>query len=189
MFARNFHDPKTGSHDLNTVCNTYSRNHTHNDLLFCTQLCIGFFALMCLGELTWPDNMELWDPRKLTKQNSITVNLTSFQFFLPGHKANRFFEGNTIILCPNPFPCNPMTLFMAYLESCDHLFPLSSPLWLNENGAVPTRLFFIWRLRVFFDSDVGGQSMRAGGVTKRSSSTHHPGDWVMGITSMANLHL
>jgi hypothetical protein len=151
--------------DLNSVCDRYSRNRTHNDLLFCAQLCVGFFALMRLGELTWPNDTELRDPRKLTKRNSVIVSNTSFQFFLPGHKADRFFEGNTIILCPNPFPCNPMTLFVVYLKSRDHLFPLSSPLWLNENGTVPTRSFFMRRLRVFFDSDVGGQSMRAGGAT------------------------
>ena len=32
-------------------------------------------------------------------------------------------------------------------------------------GAVPTRSFFILRLRQFFTSEVAGQSMRAGGAT------------------------
>jgi len=96
--------------DLSMVCDMYSHNHTHN-LLFCTQLCVSFFALMCLGELTWLDNMELHDPRKLTKHNTVIINDNSFQFFLPGHKADKFLEGNSIILHPNPFPCNPMDLF------------------------------------------------------------------------------
>jgi len=129
--------------DLNTVCSAYLHNCTHDDLLFCMQLCISFFALMCLGELTWPDDTELQDPRKLTKHSSVMINDNFFQFFLPGHKANRFFEGNIIILHTNPFTCNPMALFMAYLKSCDHRFPLSSPLWLNENGTVPTRSYFM----------------------------------------------
>jgi hypothetical protein len=120
---------------------------------------------MRLGELTWPDDGELRDPRKLTTRNSVVLDESTLRFFLPGHKADRFFEGNTIILCTNPFPCDPLKLFRAYLRSRDPLFPLSSPLWLRSNGAVPTRTFFISRLRHFFTTDVGGQSMRAGGAT------------------------
>jgi hypothetical protein len=33
------------------------------------------------------------------------------------------------------------------------------------DGAVPTRQFFISRIRRFFDRNVAGQSMRAGGAT------------------------
>lgn len=88
--------------DLNMVCNSYCDNHTYNK--------------MHLGKLTWLDDMELCDPWKLTKCNSVD-------------------------------------------------FPLSSPLWLNKRGAVPTRSFFMWRLHHFFSSDVGGQSMRARGAT------------------------
>ncbi|KAF8228549.1 hypothetical protein L208DRAFT_1487066 [Tricholoma matsutake] len=120
---------------------------------------------MRLGELTWPDDRELRDPRKLTKRNSVLIKNTYFQFFLPGHKADRFFEGNTIILCTNPFPCNPKSIFTAYLQSRDRRFPLSSPLWLRSSRTVPTRSFFMRRLRLFFENDVGGQSMRAGGAT------------------------
>ena len=125
-----------------SVC-AYLHNRTHNDLLFCTQLCVSFFTLMCLGELTWPDDTELWDPQKLTKHSSVTINNNFFQFFLPGHKADRFFEGNIIILHTNPFACNPMALFMAYFESCNRRFPLSSPLWLNENG-MGVDVCFVW---------------------------------------------
>ena len=35
----------------------------------------------------------------------------------------------------------------------------------QQNGAVPTRHFFVSRLRRYFDRDVAGQSMRAGGAT------------------------
>lgn len=151
--------------DLNLVCINYSKNPSHDDLLFCTQLCTGFFALMRLGELTWPEDSDLRDPRKLSKRNSVTINSCFLQFFLPGHKADKFFEGNIIMLRPNPFPCNPIALFTTYLQSRDRLFPWSSPLWLKENGKVPTRSFFMRRLRLFFEKDIGGQSMRAGGAT------------------------
>ena len=150
--------------DLNTVCIEYSHDPSHDDLLFCTQLCTGFFALMRLGELTWPDDRDLRDPWKLTKRNLVIINDNYFQFFLPGHKANKFFNGNIIILCPNPYPCDPMSLFTTYLHSRDLRFPLSSLLWLKANGTVPTCSFFMCRLHLFFQKDIGRQSMRAGGA-------------------------
>jgi hypothetical protein len=42
---------------------------------------------------------------------------------------------------------------------------LSSPLWLISRGDVPDRDFFITRMHRYFDHNVGGQSMRAGGAT------------------------
>jgi hypothetical protein len=116
---------------------------------------------MHLGELTRPEDKDLRDSRKLTRHNSIIINEMFFQFFLPGHKADKFFEGNIIILRPNPFPCNPMFLFHNYLQSRDRMFPLSFPLCLKSNGSVPTRSFFVCHLRLFFEKDICGQSMRA----------------------------
>jgi len=147
------------------VCVTHSLHPTHNGLLFCTQLCVGFFALMWLGELIWPDDTELWDPQKLTPHSSIVLGDTTFKNFLPGHKADRFFKGNTIILCSNPFVCNPLAWDHNYLHFCDTLFPLSSALWVKNNGTISMRSFFIWHLHQFFESDTGGQSMHAGGAT------------------------
>jgi len=129
--------------DLNTVCVTHLLHPTHNDLLFCTQLCVRFFALMWLGELTQPDDTELWDPQKLTPHSLVVLANTSFKFFLPGHKADRFFEGNTIMLCANPFACNPLAWVCNYLHCCNTLFPLSSALWVRKNGTIPTRSFFM----------------------------------------------
>ncbi|KAF8238019.1 hypothetical protein L208DRAFT_1388244 [Tricholoma matsutake] len=143
----------------------FARPENHDSFTALCKLCIGFFTLMQLGELTWPEDKDLRDPRKLTKRSSVIINDTFLQFFLPGHKANKFFEGNTIIICPNPFPCNPMVLFKSYLRSHDHLFPLSFPSWLKVNGTVLTRSFFMHCLCLFFQKDIGGQSMRAGGAT------------------------
>jgi hypothetical protein len=145
--------------DLNTACSSFGNTGSHNDLLFLAQLCVGFFALMRLGELTFPDNVALRDPRKLTKRSTVQLHPTFLQFFLPGHKADRFFEGNTIIIRENPLPCNPMRLFRLYLASRDHRFPLSSPLWLTADGKVLTRAFFMHRLCKLFDKDIAGQSM------------------------------
>ena len=96
---------------------------------------------------------------------SVLFSDTSFQFFPPGHKANRFFEGNTIIIRKNQRIFDPHKHFMAYLTARDNKFPFSSPLWLTSTGCVPTQSFFIKRLQCFFGSDTAGQSLRVGGAT------------------------
>ena len=140
--------------------------YLHDDLLFLAQLLTGFFALLRLGELTFPDDARLCNPSKVAKRSSVTVDENSFSFFLPSHKGDKFFEGNTIVLMKSLYPDIPtFHHFSAYLISRDHLFPFSSPLWLTSDGSVPTRSFFLQRLHYFFGDDVGGQSMRAGGAT------------------------
>ena len=84
--------------DLLRVLHHYHGSSLHDVLLFVTQLLVGFFALMRLGELTVPDDTSLHNPSGVSKHTSVHLNDDSFQFFLPHHKADRFFEGN-IILC------------------------------------------------------------------------------------------
>jgi hypothetical protein len=151
--------------DLETVIDALSSSTDYDDCLFLTQLLTGFFALFRLGEMTYPDDISLRDPRKVTKRNSVHVDESSYKLFLPGHKADRFFEGNTIIVRKNQQKFDPHKHFVAYLRARDCKFPFSSPLWLTSKGVIPTRSFFIRRLRQFFDSDTAGQSLRAGGAT------------------------
>ena len=122
---------------------------------------------MRLGELTNPDNVVCWNPSKVTKRTSVTISDHAFQFFLPFHKADRFFEGNNIVLMKPQHNNNINTFyhFLCYLNSRDTLYPFSSPLWLTHDGTIPTCSFFINRLHHFFDHTVGGQSMRVGGAT------------------------
>jgi len=107
---------------------------------------MGFFALFRLGEMTYPDDPELHDPRKVTKRNSVWISPDSFQLFLPGHKANRFFEGNIIIIRKNDHPFDPHKHFISYIQEHDKKFPFSPPLWLTNGGVIPTQSFFIKRL-------------------------------------------
>jgi len=151
--------------DLKTVVNALSCSTDFDNHLFLVQLLTGFFALFCLGEMTYPDNLSLRDPRKVTKWNSVHVDNSSYRFFLPGHKADRFFEGNTVIICKNAHKFDPHMHFLTYLHACDHEFPFSPPLWLTSKGTIPTWSFFIQRLCWFFDSDTAGQSLRARGAT------------------------
>lgn len=152
--------------DLTLVHNALRDSTSHDDRLFLAMLFTGFFSLMRLGELSFPNDKRLQNWRKVTKRSSAIITNDQYEFHLPCHKADPFFEGNRIIIKKQQYcDLNPLSIFQSYLESRDHLFPLSSPLWLTSRGTVPTRHFFMSRMRHFFESDVGGQSMRAGGAT------------------------
>jgi hypothetical protein len=151
--------------DLQIVIDHYADSTSHDDLLFVSQLITGFFALMRLGELTISDDKSLFDYRKITKRTSVSISNNDYRFFLPSHKADRFFEGNTVIIQQHTGTINPLSFFKKYLKSRDRLFPFSTDLWLRADGSRPTRSFFIRRMKIFFSNDVAGQSMRAGGAT------------------------
>lgn len=144
----------------------YAASSNHDDLLFISILLTGFFGLMRLGELVSPDKIELRDPRKVIPRDSVEVLQDSFSFFLPGHKADRFFEGNRVIIQRADTADDPLSPFTRYIASRDQLFPYHQPLWLRADGSVPTRGWFMLRFRKHFpDSDVSGHSLRAGGAT------------------------
>jgi hypothetical protein len=151
--------------DLVQVIDYYSESDSHDDLLFVTQLLSGFFALHRLGELTVPDDTSLIDHRKIIPRTSVVLSENDYRYFLPSHKADRIFEGNTVIIQRHHVSINPLIHFKKYLASRDRLFPFSSDLWLRADGSRPNRSFFIRRMRSFFADDVAGQSMRAGGAT------------------------
>jgi len=145
--------------DLSVIISHYRAPTSHDDHLFLTILLTGFFALMRLGELTFPNNTALCDWCKVTKCASVQLFNDCYTFFLPAHKADRFFEGNRIIIMRNQLQHDPLLHFTSYIQSRNSLFPLTSPLWLTEKGHIPTRSFFISRIRQFFPNDVAGQSM------------------------------
>ena len=152
--------------DLFKVLNDLSSSSRHDDLLFTSLLVTGFFALMRLGELTFPNDKKLRNFRKISKRSSLSISDDQYDFHLPSHKADPFFEGNHIIVKKKQYcDIDPLAIFRNYLSSRDLNFPLSSPLWLTSTGSVPTRSFFISRLHRYFDKDIAGQSMRAGGAT------------------------
>jgi hypothetical protein len=152
--------------DLLHVVNDLKSSTQHDDLLFLAILLTGFFALMRLGELVFPDDKQLQNWRKISKRSSAIISDDQYEFHLPSHKADRFFEGNRIIIKKAQFcNLNPLNIFRDYLTSRDSTFPLASPLWLTSTGTVPTRHFFMSRLHQYFSRDIGGHSMRAGGAT------------------------
>jgi hypothetical protein len=152
--------------DLLSLILKYHKSKKHDDLLFAALIVTGFHGLLRLGELTFPDSSYLWDWRKVTKRSSLVVDQRHYEFLLPAHKADRIFEGNKVFISSFPSSdIDPFPVFSRYLSSRDHLFPAASPLWLTSSGRVPTRSFFMSRLRRFFPKTFAGASMRAGGAT------------------------
>ena len=164
----------TDSDDLQLVINHYQHSTLHDDLLFVAMIVTGFFGLLRLGELTFPDDPSLQNWKKVTRHNTVHMHDNIYEFILPGHKADRFFEGNKIIIPAHHFDIHPLQIFLKYIGSRDTIHPVASPLWLTEAGHIPTRSFFINRLRIFFATNVAGQSMRAGGATALAEHSVSP---------------
>jgi hypothetical protein len=80
----------------------------------------------------------------------------AFSFWLPGHKADQFFEGNQLII--QKLSTKTYRLFESYLTSHNNLFRSRPELWLCADGTISC-------LRHFSPKLIAGQSMHAGGAT------------------------
>jgi len=149
--------------NLSAVRSAYGASPPHDDLLFVTQLFVGTSCLMRLAELTWPDQLALRDYRKVSMRHSVEHLADAVSFWLPGHKSDQFFEGNRLFV--HKSSTDTFHLFNSYLLSRDRSFRARPELWLRFDGTIPTRSWFILRLRQFFPKSIAGQSMRAGGAT------------------------
>ena len=105
--------------DLQLVINHYHDTTTHDDLLFLAMLLTGFFGLLRLGELVFPDEVSLQNWKKVTRRNTVSVQNDRYEFTLLGHKADRFFEGNRIIIPALRFTLSPLRHFSRYINSRD----------------------------------------------------------------------
>jgi hypothetical protein len=120
---------------------------------------------MRLGELVFPDKKKERNYRKIALRHSVRVKTGFFSFFLPSHKGDLTFEGNTVVVQKHASTTDPYAPFLAYLASRDKQFPLHPELWLTSSGTVPTRHWFISRLHCLFPKDFAGHSIRSGGAT------------------------
>jgi hypothetical protein len=147
---------------LNDAFTKLPQSPSYDDILWIVMLFTGFFALLRLGEMAMHDNPAQRNPRKYVRRLSASCSPSQYEFLLPGHKADPFFEGNRVLI-KDQTACN---LFLSYIQFRDAKFPLNPYLWLCSNGSPPTRAWFIRRLRHFFpNTNIAGQSMRAGGAT------------------------
>ena len=147
------------------VLDSLVAQRNHDTLLFIAILLTGFYALMRLGELVFSDTKALRNYRKISLRHSVSLLPSRYSFFLPSHKGDRFFEGNTIVVQKINGPTDPYEPFSRYLASRDKNFPLNPELWLTSRGSVPTRHWFLSRLRKFFPRNIAGHSLRSGGAT------------------------
>jgi hypothetical protein len=151
--------------DLHSILDKIGPSASHDESLFRAQLLCGFHALLRLGELVFPDKKLLRNYRKISLRHTVRRLADQFSFFLPSHKGDRTFEGNTIVIQKVAAPTDPYKPLVAYLTSRDTLFPLNPELWLTSRGSVPTRHWFMSHLRTYLPSEYAGHSMRSGGAT------------------------
>jgi len=104
--------------------------------------------------------------RRLHCASVITAS-TGTSYLLPTHKTDQHHTGVRVLLpAPPILPFNGLPPFRRYLQTRDTLFPYHPALWITLTGTVPTRSWFLRRLRRFFpSSSVSGHSMHAGGAT------------------------
>ncbi len=105
--------------DLHVLLTFYKTLTFHDDLLFLSLFLTAFFGLMWLGELVFSDDKTLRDWRKITRRSSVIVAPGHYEFTLPAHKADRFFEGNRILICGKRFGFQTQLFFTSYLHSQD----------------------------------------------------------------------
>jgi hypothetical protein len=96
---------------------------------------------------------------------------------LPHQKNDSLGSGNEVLLLSEPGPpdMDPLLYFSTYISARDARFPYRPELWLSIDGAIPTRRWFISRLRKFFpDNTISGHSLRAGGATALAAAGMAP---------------
>lgn len=151
--------------ELGDVCDLYATSSDYDDLLFVAQLLTGFHGLLRLGELVWPDKKSLQDYRKVILRNSVQFTVASYSFFLPGHKGDRYYEGNRVLILQTQTRDDPYASFKKYLARRDAIWRFTPELWLRADGTIPTRRWFLNHLHRHFDENVAGHSLRSGGAT------------------------
>ena len=119
--------PNANAHSQRTIWAYQFTYGDLDDLLFTSIVFMGFHALMCLGKLTQPDSEAKCTFLKVFLHHMVVVTSSTFSFILPSHKADRFFEGNSIVIeSRSGSPC-PHKPFVSYLAAWDVCFPLHPP--------------------------------------------------------------
>ncbi|KIK64633.1 hypothetical protein GYMLUDRAFT_125633, partial [Collybiopsis luxurians FD-317 M1] len=154
-------NPLTRDH-LNCIASSLGSSPLFDDLLWATLVFTGFHGLLRLGEMVINNNKLKRNPRKYCRRLSAKLSPSSYEFILKSHKADKFFEGNRVLI-DNP---HALLLFRRYLTLRDTYLPLNPYLWVRRDGSLPTRSWFLSKLHSLFpDRSLAGQSMRAGGAT------------------------
>ena len=119
----------------------------------------------CASAKRWSLTQQHCAPKKRTLQHPTPITATSYTVLLPTHKADRFYEGNKVMIPAHTDALNPIPIFTRYISARDARHGLKPFLWIHEDGSALTRSWFMAKLRSLFSSDIGGHSLRAGGAT------------------------
>jgi hypothetical protein len=140
----------------------------YNDLLFIVILSCCFYACHRLGELICKPRKNI-DWRKIIKRGSLTFDGSHRAGYrLPYHKGDRFYRGTDILFTSQSI-ANPVTLLREYTHLRDSRHGALAPLFLREDGSLPTRAWFEHIFFSLLDRRFGGHSCRAGGATYYAS--------------------
>jgi len=137
----------------------------YDNFLFFTLLTVGFHNLHRLGELVWPDDHRLQSVRKVIQRSTLVDDGDFMTYELPYHKADNLYQGSLCMLTTSGTEICPVATLRDYLLFRDLFYPNQQHLFVREDGSIPKRSWFISKLRLFFDSEVSGHSLRAGGAT------------------------
>ncbi|OJA08810.1 hypothetical protein AZE42_05069 [Rhizopogon vesiculosus] len=152
--------------DLLTLYDALNLSGAYDDILFLTMIHVGFATLQRLGELVWPDAVHLQSYSSVSMRHTVCVSDTCISYTLPSSNTDRFGHGMELLVQASTSRNNCVALFTQYLGARDALFPSHPALWLKCNGELPTRSWFLRRLRSILPSpNLGGHSMRVGGAT------------------------
>lgn len=152
---------------LRVAARSLSPRSTYDDILFVSMLFVGFYGLLRLGEMTMSDSRSLRNPRKYARRSSVEWIAEGFAFWLPTHKTDTTFEGSRVVIPQKSESLvDPVSIFRRYILARDSSFLFHPFLWVRENASVPTRSWFLRRLRKLIpNSGFAGQSIRSGGAT------------------------
>lgn len=151
--------------DICNLINIYNTSTDYDNCLFLVQISLGFNQLLQLAELCISDNAKLHNTRKMMMRFDVTHAVGHLQLKLPGHKADKFFEGSKLIVLDNNNDICPHPWILKYLHMRDAKHPWHPELWLQDDGSYPSRSWFTSRLRRHFSLNISGHSMHAGGAT------------------------
>ena len=122
--------------DLKVVHHNLQSSSDHDDLLFVSQLLIGFHGLLHLSEFCFPDHLATQDFSKISIHSSVQWLPDAFSFWLPSHKTDPMFKGSHIIIQQMHQSPDPHLAFVKYLRNCNQSFIFNPELWLLTNGDI-----------------------------------------------------
>ncbi|KAF5366749.1 hypothetical protein D9758_006543 [Tetrapyrgos nigripes] len=156
--------PLKTSH-LDAFYNLYLENPTYDNLLFITILSCMFYGVHRAGELIAKRQCDI---RKTVKRSSLKFDGNCVSYKLPYHKGDWFYHGSEILLGKH-VSANPVFLLRTYSKLRDSLHKHKFPLFLKEDGSLPTRSWFEGIFFKLVNREYGGHSVRAGGATYYAS--------------------